>query len=97
LSNAVRYNYDGGFSHCRLDNRTLTISNSGTPLHIDPEQLFNRFQKQTENPQSVGLGLSIVKKIVDYCQLQIRYTCSEGIHTIRLTFKSEEVPLQANP
>jgi signal transduction histidine kinase len=87
LSNAVRYNYDGGFIRFRLDEKTLTITNSGNPIDIDPELLFNRFQKRTENQQSVGLGLSIVKKITDYYNMRIRYSCIEGIHEIELTYK----------
>jgi signal transduction histidine kinase len=89
FSNAVRYNYDSGFIRCQLDNCCLTITNSGMPLNIDPAQLFNRFQKRTENPQSIGLGLSIVKKIVDYYKMHIEYTCIENIHEIKLTYRGE--------
>jgi signal transduction histidine kinase len=87
LSNAVRYNYDGGFIRFHLDERFLVITNSGSPIDIDPELLFNRFQKRTENQQSVGLGLSIVKKITDYYNMKISYSCSQGIHKIELMYR----------
>ena len=86
LSNAVRYNIDGGFIRCHLDNRFLTITNSGVPLEIDPEQLFNRFRKGKDHPHSVGLGLSIVKKIVDHYKMHISYTCTGTVHEIKLDF-----------
>lgn len=86
LSNAVRYNTDHGYIKCRLDNKCLTITNSGMPLEIDPGQVFNRFRKGTDHPQSVGLGLSIVKKITDHYKMQISYKCSGTVHEIKLTY-----------
>jgi signal transduction histidine kinase len=92
ISNAVRYNIDGGFIKCCINNGDLTISNSGAPLKTDPELLFRRFHKTSENPQSVGLGLSIVKKIADIYKMKITYTCSGNIHELRLGYNLEMVP-----
>jgi signal transduction histidine kinase len=86
LSNAVRYNTDNGYIKCRLDNKCLTITNSGMPLEIDPDQVFNRFRKGTSHPQSVGLGLSIVKKITDHYNMQITYSCIGTVHEIKLIY-----------
>ena len=87
LSNAVRYNVDGGFIKCHLDKDSLVIANSGLPLRISPERLFDRFQKGTDHPEALGLGLSIVKKITDYYQMPINYSCDGAIHEISLSFK----------
>jgi signal transduction histidine kinase len=92
ISNAVRYNIDGGFINCYINNGYLTISNSGAPIKTDPELLFRRFHKISENPQSVGLGLSIVKKIADTYKMKITYTCSGNIHELRLDYNLEMVP-----
>jgi signal transduction histidine kinase len=89
ISNAVRYNIDRGFIKCLINNRYLTISNSGVPLKTDPELLFRRFHKTSENPQSVGLGLSIVKKIADTYKMKITYTCTGNIHELRLEYNLE--------
>jgi signal transduction histidine kinase len=89
ISNAVRYNIDGGFIKCYINNDYLEISNSGIPLKADPELLFRRFHKISENPQSVGLGLSIVKKITDTYRMKIIYTCNDNIHKMRLEYKPE--------
>ncbi len=90
LGNAVRYNIDGGFILCRLDNTLLTITNSGLPLKVDPEKLFNRFQKGTDHPEAVGLGLSIVKKITDHYKMIISFSSTENVHEIKLMYRVKE-------
>ena len=86
ISNAVRYNNDKGFIKCLLDDRQLIISNSGLPLTVDPELLFQRFHKGNDNPQSVGLGLSIVRKITDSYKMKISYSNSGNVHEVKLTY-----------
>jgi signal transduction histidine kinase len=86
LSNAVRFNVDSGFINCHIDNMFLIITNSGLPLTVDPEILFRRFHKASDNPHSVGLGLSIVKKITDTYGMQIEYSCRDNIHEIKLQY-----------
>jgi signal transduction histidine kinase len=87
LSNAVRFNVDGGFIKCQIDDTFLTITNSGFPMTTNPEDLFKRFHKNSENPQSVGLGLSIVKKISESYGMSVSYTCHESIHKIALKYR----------
>jgi signal transduction histidine kinase len=89
LSNAVRYNIDSGFIKCQVDNQYLVISNSGLPLYSDPDLLFRRFHKGSDNPQSVGLGLSIVRKITDNYNMSVSYTCTDNIHQVKLIYKQE--------
>jgi len=86
LSNAVRFNISNGFIKCHLDDNNLIITNSGLPITTDPEYLFRRFHKGSDNPQSVGLGLSIVKKITETYGMDITYTCNDSIHKIKLQF-----------
>ena len=87
LSNAVRFNVDNGFIKCHIDNKFLIISNSGLPLSINPEDLFKRFYKGSNSPQSVGLGLSIVKKITDGYGMTITYTNNDTNHEIKLKYR----------
>lgn len=86
ISNAVRHNIENGYIKISTINNTLTISNSGNSLNIDPDQLFNRFTKRGANPESVGLGLSIVKKIINYYGLSINYLYSHNTHAIIIDF-----------
>lgn len=86
LSNAVRFNTNGGFIKCHIDNKFLTLTNTGAPLSTNPEDLFRRFHKNSENPQSVGLGLSIVRKITDSYGMVITYKCHDTIHELKLKY-----------
>jgi signal transduction histidine kinase len=88
LSNAVRFNIDGGFIKCHIDNMYLIITNAGLPLNINPEDLFKRFHKSSSNPQSVGLGLSIVKEITVSYGMAITYACRDNIHEISLRYRN---------
>jgi signal transduction histidine kinase len=87
ISNAVRYNIDKGFITCKITNQTISISNSGLPLLTDPELFFKRFHKGGNNPDSVGLGLSIVKRIADNYNMQIKYSCNGNVHEMLLTYR----------
>ncbi len=87
FSNAVRYNIDGGFIKVHTDVGSLTISNTGIPLAVEPELLFKRFRKGGKDLQSVGLGLSIVKKIADNYGISVTYGCTGNIHEVCLTVK----------
>lgn len=91
LSNAVRYNIENGYIKCIIDNESITISNTGLPLTTDPELLFRRFNKGGDNPQSVGLGLSIVRKITDNYKMTINYSYSRNIHIMRLNYIQKSV------
>jgi len=62
------------------------ISNSGNASETETNHLFNRFTKGGGNPESVGLGLSIVKKITTYYGLLINYLYINNIHEIRVDF-----------
>lgn len=87
LSNAVRFNVNKGFIKCKVDNMNLIFTNSGLPLTTDPEDLFKRFYKSGDNPQSVGLGLSIVKKICDGYGMTIVYSYHDSVHEIKLQYR----------
>ncbi len=87
ISNSVRYNLDNGSIRCSIDDHNLVISNTGLPLNTDPEQLFRRFSKGSNNQQSIGLGLSIVRKITDNYNMVISYTYNDHIHEVTLLYK----------
>jgi signal transduction histidine kinase len=88
LSNAVRFNIDGGFIKCHIDKMFLIMTNAGLPLNINPENLFKRFHKNSNNPQSVGLGLSIVKEITKSYGMHVTYDCRNSVHEIKLQYRT---------
>jgi len=74
ISNAVKYNSDGGTVRCSIKNRSnsILIQISDTGIGIDPDdmsKLFHEFTRiknpKTKNVTGSGLGLSIVKRLVD--------------------------------
>lgn len=66
MTNAIRYNVDGGSIRVTLAAGRLTVKNTGMPLHIAPELLFERFRKEGTHSASLGLGLALAKTI---CQV----------------------------
>ena len=67
----------------------FTISNAGTPLDISPDKLFERFFSRGKNSKSLGLGLSIVKKICDLNNITIFYNFEKARHYFVLEQKPQ--------
>lgn len=88
FQNAIKHNVEGGRISITLTPTTLTISNTGDKPSIPTEDLFGRFKKADASNNSIGLGLSIIKRIVDQNNYTISYDFEEGWHTIRVTFES---------
>lgn len=86
ISNAVRHNIIGGNVTIKTFPNLLVISNTGKPLLVDPETLFNRFIKHGTQTDSVGLGLSIVKKIVAFYNFKITYAYINDTHEVKVFF-----------
>jgi signal transduction histidine kinase len=83
LKNAIRYNQNGGDLTCVLKDNQLIVSNKGNELPFPETQLFNRFVKHPQHPESTGLGLAIVKQIAEQYGLKITYQFDKikGEHT----------------
>ena len=86
LSNAIKHNIKNGNINIELTNKNLSISNTGEALNSPPEELFERFKKAKVDSESLGLGLSIVKKITEIYHLKSQYTYKDNIHTIKIEF-----------
>jgi signal transduction histidine kinase len=87
LSNAIRHNVTkGGKIDIVLSKSELKIRNTGPQLLSSPSLMFERFKKQSTSEYSIGLGLSIVKKICDVFHYRINYKYSEKNHEICITF-----------
>jgi signal transduction histidine kinase len=90
LSNAIKYNKPHGELNIYLDKSNLIVSNSGEPLTINDDQIFERFKKG-DQPDSIGLGLAIVKKVCDHCECDIHYTYEEEKHVFTIAFPPDKV------
>ena len=86
MTNAIRHNMENGSIKVVLTQRELVISNTGRSLHTNPTDFFERFKKDSLHADSLGLGLSIVKKITDLYKFDISYRYLQGMHTIAIRF-----------
>lgn len=86
LGNAIKYNLIGGELDIELKERNLIIKNTGNPLIMPTEQLFERFQKDSSTSDSLGLGLALVKQICDTYGFRINYIYENGWHILSVVF-----------
>jgi signal transduction histidine kinase len=86
LKNAVRHNVFSGEIKIIVKDKYLEIGNTGPNHDLNPDELFKRFAKASGLPDSLGLGLSIIKKICDYYHYKVSYTCQENYHLFRVEF-----------
>ncbi len=88
LQNAIRHNIENGSIDINIEARSFTITNSGNPLKESPDNLFKRFKRSTNVEESLGLGLSIAKRICDQSGLDISYLQEGGEHSLRIQRRS---------
>lgn len=86
LSNAIKYSTAGGTIHLKLDNQGIQLYNTGEDA-LDPERIFLRFNRTTEEKNGTGLGLSIVHEIVKLHQWTIQYSHTVNGHCFTILFK----------
>jgi signal transduction histidine kinase len=86
LSNAIRHNVQNGFIRIILREKELQIQNSGKPIALDDKKLFRRFQKDSPDAESLGLGLEIVKKICTLNRYRIEYRFNNLTHIFTVVF-----------
>lgn len=86
FQNAIRHNIANGQISVSIDQKGLTISNSGNPLTTSSESLFERFKKDNQSGDTIGLGLAIVKKICDANGYKISYNYNGSNHIVEVRF-----------
>ena len=84
LKNAIVHNHEGGSVIIKISSHGITIENTGEPQKLDASQIFKRFYKNTALNTSTGLGLSIVKSIVDLYGYRLTYQYNVGMHSFML-------------
>lgn len=84
FQNAIKHNIENGIIRVKLTQQRLTVSNTGQPLSVDPDQLFERFRKDDQSSSSIGLGLSIIERIAEQNKLDISYTNENDWHTVEI-------------
>lgn len=85
LKNALIHNHHNGFVNFIINKNDITISNSGNNSPLNSDIIFNRFYRHTTTNESTGLGLSIVKSILNNYSITIEYLFS-GNHQFKIIF-----------
>ena len=88
LSNAIKHNVEKGIINIKLTSNVLSVSNTGNKPDTPPSVYFERFKKGSDSNESLGLGLSIVKKICEAYSFGVDYNYSEMLHKISINFSS---------
>lgn len=88
INNASRHNIENGIVEITLTSTFLEIKNTGNPSNLTNENIFNRFKKGTSGSSSLGIGLALVKKIVDVYGYKITYKTQNNLHIFILDINS---------
>lgn len=87
IGNALKHTPENGEIFIMGDENKLIFSNSGRPLTIEKDKIFNRFVKQSEAGESSGLGLSIAMEICRNYKIDLTYNYDNDLHCFYLIKK----------
>ena len=92
LSNAIKYNRRNGTIHVHLTPGQLEVVDTGIGIAPDVlPHIFERYARFNESEGGFGIGLSIVKRIVDHYGMQIEVSSQEGAGTrVMLRWENNE-------
>jgi signal transduction histidine kinase len=86
VSNAIKHNFQNGKIDITIRESEFIISNTGNKPKGGTDKFFERFYKESDSNESIGLGLTIVQKICDVYKILIRNNFSANLHTVVLNF-----------
>ena len=86
IKNAIMHNMYNGKINIISDGRFLKFINTGSMSDIKGN-IFKRFIR-SNNKDSLGIGLSIVKRICNFYSIDIIYSVND-LHEFKLDFKNE--------
>jgi len=87
ISNAVKHNYENGKIDIEMKEDVLKITNTGTAVELNSDEIFDRFKKKSNSNESTGLGLAIVKKICSLYNYQLQYFFKNNMHIMEIKFE----------
>jgi len=85
LSNAIKHNNTEKEIRIISDKNEIIFQNT-TDNQPDLKKIFNRFHKETTTDNSVGLGLSIVQKIINSSNLDLKTSVENNYFAISIKY-----------
>jgi len=88
ISNAIKYNRRGGTIYIVLRKSYLTITDTGIGIETQKiEEIFERYTRFNSSEGGFGIGLNIVKSIIEEYKLKISVSSTVNVGTsIRIDF-----------
>lgn len=87
ISNANRHNVENGRIEIRLNRKQFIIRNTGLEQEFTNETIFLRFKKSRHRAESIGIGLALVKKILNLYNFEILYQFHQDWHQFTIDLK----------
>lgn len=87
IKNAVTHNIENGKITIEINGNELKISNTGEKLDLSDKNIFDRYTSVSKKSGSLGLGLSLIKKICELYGFKIIYEFENNLHIFRLSLK----------
>ena len=91
IKNAIFHNKKNGTILLNFSENKFTICNSGSSTALNPKTIFYRFEKNTTNNKSTGLGLAICMAICNSYGISLTYQFTENKHCFTVDFKNSKV------
>ncbi|MBS1759510.1 MAG: HAMP domain-containing histidine kinase [Bacteroidetes bacterium] len=86
MNNAIRHNQENGKIVIQVLSNAIVIANTSSNKELNTNQLFRRFQKQSNETGGTGLGLTIAKKIADYMHWDLKYNYVDTMHQFSIEY-----------
>ncbi|MBC7509834.1 MAG: HAMP domain-containing histidine kinase [Ferruginibacter sp.] len=87
VKNAIEHNITEGQIKIHLSHTNLIIENTGLPLQVNAEELFERFKKGSHKTKTTGLGLALIRQICTLYHYPVSYHYNEGWHKVMATLR----------
>lgn len=84
INNSTKHNIENGKIFIRLTDQYFEIFNTGNPPIMSTEELFKRFKRGNPTQNSIGIGLALVKKILEIHNKEISYHFVNKMHFIKI-------------
>lgn len=94
LHNAIRHNVQEGHIVVNLTSEQLVVRNTGIAPKTPTEELFQRFKKNNQSSDGIGLGLAIVRQICEISGFNIAYHYADGWHCVSVLFDPNKVQVR---
>ncbi|RYM34139.1 HAMP domain-containing histidine kinase [Brumimicrobium glaciale] len=88
IKNAIFHNKKDGNIRLTFTSEEFIVCNTGNPFSLNPDTIFNRFEKDQTKKDSTGLGLSISIAICNSYNLKINYGFAENQHCFKINFNN---------